>query len=207
LFSATVAYAQTSAFVYQGKLNDGAAAANGTYQFEFKLFDAASGGGQVGQTLSDLPATVTNGIFAVSLDFGANSFTGAARYLEISVRLNGSGQPYTLLNPRQAVASTPYAVKSLQADESLTANNSQQLGGLAANQYVVTTDARMSDQRMPLPGSTNYIQNGTGQQAAANFNIAGDGAAKSFNTAEGYKINSTRVLAISSPARAPASRT
>jgi hypothetical protein len=62
-FGAT-AFAQTASFTYQGKLTDGATAANGTYQFQFKLFDAASGGSQVGQTL-DLPATVTNGIFAL----------------------------------------------------------------------------------------------------------------------------------------------
>ena len=93
-FGAT-AFAQTSAFVYQGKLNDGGAVANGAYQFEFRLYDAASGGNQIGNAISNLPATVTNGIFAVNLDFGANAFDGAARYLEISVRLNGSGQNYT----------------------------------------------------------------------------------------------------------------
>src|SRR5215211_2172637 len=100
---ANTAYGQTSAFVYQGKLNDGTLAANGTYQFQFKLFDAVSGGNQIGQTIADLPATVSNGIFAVNLDFGASSFDGSARFLEIGVRLNGSAQPYTTLNPRQQV--------------------------------------------------------------------------------------------------------
>ena len=61
LCSAVNAFAQGSAFVYQGKLQDGGTAANGTYQFEFRLFDAAAGGSQVGQTLSGIPATVTNG--------------------------------------------------------------------------------------------------------------------------------------------------
>ena len=90
----TIAFAQTSAFVYQGKLQDGGAAANGTYQFEFKLFDAASGGNQIGNAISNLPATVANGIFAVNLDFGAANFDGTARFLEISVRLNGGNQPF-----------------------------------------------------------------------------------------------------------------
>jgi hypothetical protein len=39
-FGAAGIFAQTSGFVYQGKLTDGGAAANGTYQFEFRLFDA-----------------------------------------------------------------------------------------------------------------------------------------------------------------------
>jgi hypothetical protein len=118
---------------------------------------------------------VTNGIFAVNLDFGANSFNGGARYLEISVRADGSGQGFTTLNPRQPVTSTPYAVRALNAASADLSVNSQKLGGTDANQFVLTTDARMSDARTPTPGSPNYIQNGTLQQAAANFNIAGEG--------------------------------
>jgi hypothetical protein len=41
-------YGQGSAFTYQGHLNDGGAAANGTYDLRFALFDAANGGNQVG---------------------------------------------------------------------------------------------------------------------------------------------------------------
>jgi hypothetical protein len=108
--SANSTGAQTTSFVYQGKLQDNGAAANGTYQFQFKLYDAESGGGQVGLTLADIPATVTNGIFAVNLNFGAGAFNSPNfRYLEIAVRLNGSGQPYTTLTPRQQVTSTPLA--------------------------------------------------------------------------------------------------
>jgi hypothetical protein len=171
------AFAQTSAFVYQGKLQDGGTAANGTYQFEFKLFDAAAGGNQIGSTISNIPATVTGGIFAVNLDFGAANFDGTARFLEIAVRLNGSNQPFTLLNPRQPVTSTPYAVRSLNANQATTANNSLNLGGVPANQYVLTTDPRMSDDRDPLPDSPNYIQNTQNQQASSNFNISGEGKA------------------------------
>lgn len=106
LSSAATAFAQITSFTCQGKLNDGATAANGTYQFQFKLFDQASGGNQVGQTIANLPATVTSGIFALNLDFGAASFDGTARFLEVSVRLSG-GQSYTTLNPRQPITSTP----------------------------------------------------------------------------------------------------
>jgi hypothetical protein len=193
------ALAQTSAFVYQGKLQDGGIAANGTYQFEFKLFDAAAGGNQIGSTISNLPATVTNGIFAVNLDFGASNFDGTPRFLEIGVRLNGSNQPFTLLNPRQAVTSTPYAVRSLNANQATTANNSLNLGGVPANQYVVTTDPRMSDDRDPLPGSDNYIQNTQSQQTSSNFNISGEGKAVKLtavvvNATSSFQQGGARVL-------------
>ena len=185
------AFGQTTSFVYQGKLQDAGVAANGTYQFQVKLYDAASGGNQIGETTVDLPATVTNGIFAVNLDFGAASFNGAARFLEIGVRLSGSGQPYTVLNPRQPVSSTPYAVKSLtatDADHATTADDTGALGGIPAAQYVITTDTRMTDARNPLPNSAYYIQNSLNQQAASNFNISGEG--KAFKMT-GVQVNAT----------------
>jgi hypothetical protein len=194
--STIVISAQTSPFTYQGKLSDGSLAANGTYQFQFKLYDAPAGGNQIGPTLNDVPTTVTNGIFAVSLDFGVSSFDGNARFLEIGVRPNDSGQPYIQLNPRQQVMSTPYAVRSLNADQATTANNSLNLGGVPANQYVITNDPRMSDERNPLPGSSSYIQNGTGLQGTSNFNISGEGKASVFTAATQYNIGTKNVLKI-----------
>jgi hypothetical protein len=182
--------AQTPSFTYQGKLSDSSLAANGTYQFQFKLFDAPANGSQVGQTLADVPATVTNGIFAVSLDFGVSSFDGNARFLEISVRA-GSGQPYTLLTPRQQVMSTPYAVKALNAAQANIANDTSNLGGIAANQYVLTTDPRLNQ----TPG--NYIQNGTSLQSTSNFNISGEGKADKFTAVTQYNLGINRVLASS----------
>jgi hypothetical protein len=52
---------------------------------------------------------VSNGLFAVTLDFGASAFNGSARWLEIGVRTNGSADPYTVLRPRQPITATPYA--------------------------------------------------------------------------------------------------
>jgi hypothetical protein len=191
------ANAQTTAFNYQGKLQDNGQAANGTYQFEFKLFDAAVGGNQIGQTIGNLPATVTNGIFAVQLDFGASSFDGAPRYLEISVRQSNGGQNYTLLTPRQPVTSTPYAVRSLNAQTAQTAevsSNSIRLGSLPASEYVQTTDTRLSDERSPLPGSANYIQNTTGAQANSNFNVSGEGKANILTAATQFNLGANRIL-------------
>ena len=44
ILSASTAFAQTTAFTYQGKLTDGGAAANGQYDFTFRLFTAGAGG-------------------------------------------------------------------------------------------------------------------------------------------------------------------
>ena len=103
--AAVLAYAQTTEFTYQGSLKDNASPANANYDFEFALFDALSGGNQIGATLTRNTVTVTGGIFAVKLDFGSQ-FPGANRYLEIRVRISGVGA-MTTLTPRQPVNSSP----------------------------------------------------------------------------------------------------
>ncbi|MBI1762222.1 MAG: hypothetical protein HYR56_12385, partial [Acidobacteria bacterium] len=66
-------------------------------------------------TLTNATVAVSNGVFTVTLDFGANVFSGAVRFLEIGVRPAGSVNPYTVLAPRQPVLSTPYAIQTLNA--------------------------------------------------------------------------------------------
>src|ERR687894_2671704 len=121
LVAAHTALAQGSAFTYQGRLTDGGAPPTGTYELEFKLFDAASGGTQQPQpspvTVQFTGAqavAVVNGVFTVQLDFGAGAFPGAARYLEVGVRRAGDAS-FTTLSPRQPISSTPYAIRSVSA--------------------------------------------------------------------------------------------
>lgn len=193
-FSARQSCAQTTEFTYQGSLRDGAAPANANYDFEFALFDAVVAGNQIGVTIPKNNVPVTNGIFSAKLDFGS-VFPGTDRYLEIRVRL--AGQPgITILGPRQLVNSAPYSVKSLNADNATSASNAAQLGGVAASQYVVTSDPRMSDARPPTAGSANYVQNGISQQASSDFNISGTGTANILSAATQFNIGPNRVLAI-----------
>jgi hypothetical protein len=79
LVAATVTSSQTTNFVYQGRLTDGGTAANGNYDLQFALFDSLANGAQVGSTQTLNTVAVSNGVFTVSLDFGANSFPGANR--------------------------------------------------------------------------------------------------------------------------------
>src|SRR5437588_5911293 len=207
---ASAVFAQTSSFTYQGRLTDGGTAANGNYDLQFALFDSLSGGAQVGSTQTLSTVAVSNGVFTVSLDFGANAFPGANRFLEISARPTGGS--FTLLTPRQQVTSTPYAIRSANASSAdtatnatnatnaTTATNATQLGGIVASQYVQTNDSRLSDARTPTPGSSNYIQNSASQQAASNFNITGNGTAGGtltgnlVNATTQYNLNGSRIL-------------
>jgi hypothetical protein len=55
---------------------------------------------------------VTNGLFTVTLDFGAGVFDGSDRWLDIAVRPGASASDFTSLVPRQPVTSAPYAVRA-----------------------------------------------------------------------------------------------
>ena len=98
---------------YQGRLDDTNAPASGSYDFQFTLYDDVAAGTQVGNTLPQT-LTVTDGIFNTTLDFGAGAFNNQARFLEIDVRVSGSGG-YSTLSPRQAITTVPNAssVKSI----------------------------------------------------------------------------------------------
>ncbi len=63
-----------------------------------------------------------------------------------------------------------------------------------ANQFVVTTDPRMTDARTPTAGSTNYIHNSTTDQSGANFSINGDGRARNLNAVGAFQLNGLRAF-------------
>ncbi len=197
IFSGDLAEAQTNEFTYQGKLTD-TVMQSAAYDFEFRLCSAGFPFpcSPPLQTIQRQGVSVTNGIFTVVLNFDAAHFNGANRFLDISVRRT-SADPWTPLSPRQQINSAPYSIKSLNAT---SADNSLQLGGVAANQFVQTNDARLSDDRNPLPNSNNYIQNTTSPQSSSNFNISGDGtvggtlSGNIVSAATQFNIGGTRVL-------------
>jgi len=116
LVGPSVSQAQVgTAFTYQGRLTDAGAPANGVFDLELKLFDALSGGAQVGSTVTLGDISVANGLFTVTPDFGAAAFTGNKRWLEIGVRPGISLGAYTPLSSRQELTPTPNAIFSSSA--------------------------------------------------------------------------------------------
>ena len=94
-----------TALTYQGRLLDAGVPANGTFNVDFSLWDHSAGGIQVGSTISFISLPISDGLFTVQLDFGANAFDNAERWLEISV----DGVPLT---PRQPITRAPYAIQT-----------------------------------------------------------------------------------------------
>jgi len=181
------AQAQQTAFTYQGKLTDGGSAANGNYDLQFALFDSRTDGTQISTTQTLASVSVSAGIFTVSLDFGANAFNGASRYLEIGARPSGGGS-FITLSPRQPLSSTPYAVRSVSAatadglsQSCVSCVTSAQIQSVQGSQVTGAVPGGQISGTIPVtsvpPDSASYIQNGTAQQASSNFNISGNGTA------------------------------
>ncbi len=71
--TADAAFGQGNSFSFQGRLNDGTNPANGSYDLQFRLYDAIAGGTQIGAVVSRPNTTLINGVFSVALDFGATA--------------------------------------------------------------------------------------------------------------------------------------
>lgn len=184
-------HAQTTAFNFQGRLNDGSEPANGRYDLQFKLFNAASGGTQAGSTLDRPNLLLINGVFSTTLDFGGPvSYFPGDRFLEISVRRTGSGNPHVILGTRQQIQSVPFAgiaMNALWADQALnsinatnavnatnaqtaaiattatnatTAQNALSLGGVPASGYARLSFANQGDVSATNLGAAGYISIG-----------------------------------------------
>lgn len=179
-FSIIPAGAQSTSFTYQGRLTDNNAAASGAYQMKFTLFD--SNNNQIGSTIENTNVTVTNGNFTVQLDFGAIAFNSRTLSLQIAVK-RPADAAYTTLGPNQPITPVPLAIRSNSAASADTAANattadsatdSAKLGGVTANQYVLTTDPRLTSGTGTF--SANIINAQTQYNIAGNRVISDDGS-------------------------------
>ena len=106
MLSAGLAYAGGgTAFTYQGRLLDAGGPANGLFDFEFELWDAEVAGIQIGSTQIHNAVPITDGLFTLQIDFGANVFNNTDRWLTMTVDT-------VLLSPRQPVTRVPYAIQT-----------------------------------------------------------------------------------------------
>lgn len=158
--------AQGTAFTYQGRLDDTGNLANGLYDLQFSVFDAATGGTMLAGPLVLSSVGMTNGLFTVTLDFGSGVFTGPARWLEIGARTNGVSL-FTTLSPRQQVTPTPYAITAENLNGVL---NGSSLSGTYGNPIILNNP---SDQ---FTGTFNGNGSGLGGVNAANLGGLGPGS-------------------------------
>jgi hypothetical protein len=142
----------TTEFTYQGRLDQSGNPSNGAFDFQFRCFDASAGGAQLGATLTFSDLNVVNGLFTVTLDFGA--LPDDELWIEVRVRPGASGGAYTLLTPRQKKTAAPFSL--------------------------LATDIRLPlDKSLPSTGFANLLRlenTGDGRAAAFQTNAANTGS-------------------------------
>jgi hypothetical protein len=103
-------------FLYQGKLQQNNSPVNDTCDLRFTLYDAANDGTQIGLPVTRTNVVIDDGLFTVALDFGSDAFLGESRFMEIAVKC-AADAGFVILDPRQTIAATPYALYALQVAE------------------------------------------------------------------------------------------
>lgn len=108
-----------TSFTYQGRVQENGTGIDAAQaRLSFRLWDAATGGSQVGSDVVAYPVVVVDGIFTTALDFGESAFGSALRYLEVGIDPAG-GTSYTWFAPRQPLTPAPVALFALHSGDSV----------------------------------------------------------------------------------------
>lgn len=108
LLLASHASSQGVTLTYQGQLKQSGTPFNGLVDVEFRLYDALTGGSQVGLARDFTDVPVDDGLFQVPLEFTVFDFRDHPSGVFLETRVDG-----TLLAPRQPVTAAPYAAFAL----------------------------------------------------------------------------------------------
>ena len=185
IVNAPAAVPISATFTYQGQLKNRGVPVTGSCGMAFRLYDDVSAGNLIGSPIT-LTVPVVNGLFTVQLDdrdqFGANAFTGSARWLEIAVQCTGDSNP-TILS-RQQLTAAPYALYATSA------------GALQGRP--VTTTAPSSGQVLKWDGSTwSPGTDNTGGAGGPFWSLTGNSGANPTTNFLGTTDNMTLTFRVS----------
>ena len=107
-----------STFTYQGQLRNAGQLVNGNVDVRFTLWDSDVAGSQIGTANSFNNYPLTDGRFALGLNFGNGAFNGDQRWVQVEFRSPAGVGQYLTLNPRDKIMATPYALYALNGTAS-----------------------------------------------------------------------------------------
>ena len=107
-----------STFTYQGQLRNAGQLVNGNVDVRFTLWDSDVGGTQIGNANSFTNYPLTDGRFALGLNFGTDAFNGDQRWVQVEFRNPAGTGQYLTLAPRDKILAAPYALYALNSTAS-----------------------------------------------------------------------------------------
>lgn len=163
--------AEAGPFTYQGQLKVDGANLNGTADIQFRLFNAASGGAQVGTNLTINNVNITDGLVTEDLDFNTN-IDSAPRWIEIAVRSPAGSGVFTTLTGRQQIRETPLAGFSLKPWQ--TTSTSTWLDSALYGNVGIGVSTPNPNFRLQVTGGTGVWKGGLAATGTTNSFVAGE---------------------------------
>lgn len=150
--AATLAASASAQVLYQGRLDDAAAPAEGAFDFRVELYDAGAGGASIAGPFVVEDVDVDRGVFMFELPFPDDAFGERPRFLAVGVRPGASTGAFDLFPERQPVGVAPF---SLNADEVSGIEPTPFLGsGIPAS---IPTDIALESPVADIPGGLELV--------------------------------------------------
>jgi hypothetical protein len=186
------AAAQIEQFTYQGRLQLNGQPANGSFPMAFTLFDASTGGNQVGSTITLNPVSVSDGAFAANLSY-PGAFTGTQLWLDITV--NGQA-----LAARQAITTTPVAQFAMNGGSALYYNNPSPSSAASPPVTTLATVGPFTFKATCTLGASNEVNATLSVSSTSNYDLSeiitaqtNDTGALSSDPAQGLNVNGANI--------------
>ena len=135
-------------FLYQGRLEQNGQSVSGVYDLRFTLYQDETGGTAIA-TDSIEGVAIDDGLFAATVIYPDGTLPeGRPPFIEISLRQAGTGNPFTVLSPRQFAGAAPYALRDL--DEPWERVNSTTV------RYGNGDDVALINRQTPVAGNEHF---------------------------------------------------
>ena len=200
-----------STFTYQGQLRNAGQLVNGTVDVRFTLWDSDVGGTQIGNANSFTNYPLTDGRFALGLNFGTGAFNGDQRWVQVEFRNPAGTGQYLTLVPRDKILAAPYALYALNSTASqwdynpktqalTSAQNVAKVGiGTNAPTAALEVVATGGDDAVKLPaGSIGPTELGGQKSASATF-VVGFGPGQPISIVKNFLTDGPCTLLLLGP--------
>ena len=197
-----------STFNYQGQLRNAGQLVNGNVDVRFTLWDSDVAGSQIGTANSFNNYPLTDGRFALGLNFGNGAFNGDQRWVQVEFRSPAGVGQYLTLAPRDKILATPYALYALNGTasqwdynpktQSLTAAaNVSKVGiGTSTPTAALEVVGVGGDDAVKLPAGSIGIGELAGQLSAAALFSASSNGGTATEVTRTFTVKSQCVLLI-----------